>query len=253
MTSGDSFINSYLAWLKDKMYSTEIGQSIEITTPFLDNKNDHIQIYISNDPGGLVLSDDGVTMSELMLSGCDFSTPKRQQILTSLLNGVGVKEKDSVLYVEATEQNFPQKKHALLQAILAVNDMFMLSHSRVSSVFLEDVELFLYKNDIRYTPSVQFTGKSGFQHTFDFVIPASRIKPERLLKAINSPTKEKTESILFSWDDTKNMRRKDSSMYVFVNDEDKKIKADIYGAFKQYGITPVAWSERSDIIPELSA
>ncbi|MFZ5626932.1 MAG: DUF1829 domain-containing protein [Bacillota bacterium] len=29
-----------------------------------------------------------------------------------------------------------------------------------------------------FRPSVQFIGKSGFSHIFDFVIPSSKLKPE---------------------------------------------------------------------------
>jgi len=77
--------------------------------------------------------------------------------------------------------------------------------------------------------------------------------PERLIRAINSPTKEKTESVLFSWNDTKEMRQKDSSMYVFMNDYDKSVKTDIYSAFLQYGVHPVVWSKRDSVINELVA
>lgn len=40
---------------------------------------------------------------------------------------------------------------------------------------------------IRYTPKVKFTGKSGYDHLFDFVIPKSRQQPERIIQAINRP------------------------------------------------------------------
>jgi len=129
----------------------------------------------------------------------------------------------------------------------------MLAQSRVSGVFLEDVETFFNQHDIRFTPSVQFTGKSGFQHTYDFVIPASKQKPERLIRAINSPTKGKTESVLFSWSDTKDMRKNNSSMYVFLNDSDQTIRSDIEGALLQYAINPIIWSKRENVIGDLAA
>lgn len=254
MMTGNDFIEIYIKWLKEKMSFSNIGNNIEITTPFLDNHNDHIQIYIKQIDNKLLLSDDGVTLSELKMAGCDLSTERRKNILNNFLNGMGVKLQNHEIFIEANEYNFPQKKHSLLQAILSVSDMFMLAQNRVASVFLEDVERFLSINDIRYTHAVQFTGKSGFQHTFDFVIPASKKMPERLIRAINSPTKEKTESVLFSWNDTKEMRQKDSSMYVFMNDYDKSVKTDnIYSAFLQYGVRSVVWSKRESVINELAA
>ncbi len=49
----------------------------------------------------------------------------------------------------------------------------------VLSLFYEDVVTWLDLHEIRYTPKVKFTGKSGFDHLFDFVIPKSRSSPER--------------------------------------------------------------------------
>ncbi|MDR1272676.1 MAG: DUF1829 domain-containing protein [Clostridiales Family XIII bacterium] len=131
--------------------------------------------------------------------------------------------------------------------------MFMLAQSRVASVFIEDVEDFFNINDIRFTPAIQLSGKSGFQHTYDFVIPASKNSPERLIKAINNPTKEKAESVLFSWSDTRELRKNDSAMYVILNDFDRKIGQGVTDAFVQYSVAPVLWTKREASIEELSA
>jgi hypothetical protein len=45
--------------------------------------------------------------------------------------------------------------------MLAVNDQFYLAKPIVESLFYEDVVQWLDANDIRYTPSVKFTGISG--------------------------------------------------------------------------------------------
>ena len=51
--------------------------------------------------------------------------------------------KDSELQVTATSQNFARQKHNLLQAMLAVNDLFYLAQSFTSSLFYEDVVAWL--------------------------------------------------------------------------------------------------------------
>jgi hypothetical protein len=224
MKEGKDFIDAYLSWLREKITFEKVNDYIEITTPFLDSHNDHIQLYIRQENEKIVITDDGYTISDLIMSGCDLSSQRRTDILQGILNGFGVKRKNDELVIETNERNFPQRKHALIQAVVSVSDMFMLAQSRVTGVFLEDVESFFNQHDVRYTPSVQFTGKSGFQHTYDFVIPASKQKPERLIRAINNPTKEKAESVLFSWSDTKDMRKNNSSMYVFLNDSDHSIR-----------------------------
>lgn len=69
----------------------------------------------------------------------------------------------------------------------------------VASLFLEDVTAWLELHDIRFTPTVKFTGRTGYDHTFDFVVPASRRAPERLIRAVNRPSRDLAESLAFSW------------------------------------------------------
>jgi len=49
--------------------------------------------------------------------------------------------------------------------------MFMTAKQRVASLFLEDVTHFLDGGAVRYSPNIEFTGRSGFVHKYDFVIP----------------------------------------------------------------------------------
>jgi len=253
MLGGSDFIDAYLSWLREKISFQDLENAIEITTPFMDSHNDHIQLYISQRKDHIIITDDGYTISDLIMSGCDLSSNRRKDVLQGILNGFGVKTDGRELFIEATERSYPQKKHMLLQAVISVSDMFMLAQSRVAGVFLEDVELFFNQNEVRYTPAVQISGKSGFHHTYDFVIPASKQKPERLIKAINNPTKEKAESVLFSWNDTKEVRKNDSMMYVFLNDYDRSIRTGVADAFLQYGVNPILWSKRDKSVGELAA
>lgn len=247
------FVNEYVQWLKSKIYLKEINDCLEITTPFLDRHNDHLQIYIRQVGGDLELTDDGYIINDLIMSGCDINSPRRKNILQTILNGLGVNMVDDALVVGAKLGDFPQKKHALLQAMMSVNDMFMLSQTRITSLFLEDVERFLESNDIRFTPNIQLVGKSGFSHNFNFVIPASKERPERLIRAINSPSKDNAQALLFAWGDIREIRKKESSMFVFLNDYDRGIKTDIVSAFSQYEVKPVLWTKRQESISELVA
>ena len=192
-------VEAYVEWLRSKMSFREIEGVCEITTPFVDRHNDHLQIYVKKEPsGGLTLTDDGYTIKDLCLSGCELNTEKRDEVLKSLLNGFGVKLQGDELIVHATGNNFPQRKHNLLQAIISINDLFVLAAPTVASFFQEDVERYLRASEIRFTPSVKFTGKSGFDHHFEFVIPASKQKPERVLSAINRPDRQKVTFLIFA-------------------------------------------------------
>lgn len=252
MTVDNSYlVSSYLDWLKSNIKITEVGGFQEISTPFLDRHNDFIQIYVKQEGEKLILTDDGYTVSDLIMSGCDISSPRRKDVLNTILNGFGVRLSKEELVVETRKEDFPQKKHSLIQAILSVNDMFMMSSHRVASLFLEDVERYFDLHEIRYTPSVQFVGKSGFSHRFDFVIPASKKRPERLLRAINNPNKDKATGVLFAWNDTKEIRKHDTSMYVILNDTDKKVSSEVSKAFSEYGVNTISWSRREQYIQDL--
>jgi Domain of unknown function DUF1828/Domain of unknown function DUF1829 len=183
-------IEDYRAWLKDRTTLKSVHSDVvEISTPFLDRHNDYIQIYAKRKDGAYQLTDDGSTLSDLEMSGCALDTPKRQIILRTTLNGFAIEETNGILSTRATAENFSARKHALIQAILSVNDMFYLATSTVMSLFKEGVEKWLEASDIRFVPNIQFTGKSGYQHHFDFAIPRSRAAPQRIIKAISNPTK----------------------------------------------------------------
>ena len=73
-----------------------------------------------------------------------------------------------------------------------------------------------------------------------------RGKPERLCKALNNPSKEKIESILFAWQDTQPVRPSESKLIIFMNDQ-KKISKDIYTALNNYNVSPIDWSKRFQV------
>ncbi|HEV7282316.1 MAG TPA: DUF1829 domain-containing protein [Pirellulaceae bacterium] len=250
----ENLVESYVQWLRNRTQLSDVDGVCEITTPFTDRHNDRIQIYVEPiKSGGYELHDDGYTLSDLELSGCGLTTLNRHQMLHVILNGHGVKVSKDVLSIEATRDNFPQRKHALLQAILTVNDMFMTAKHQVARFFLEDVSNFLDANEVRYIRNVVFNGGSGFPHKFDFVIPRSSKQPERALRVINNPNKDTASNLLFAWMDTRESRPKDSQVYAILNDVDRPLKPDVVDAFRRYEVRTVLWSQREEYAQALVA
>ena len=248
-------LDQYARWLRDKTTLRQVNDKwVEITTPHLDRHNDYLQIYCKLEPSGhLLLSDDGYTIDDLRTSGCDLKTSKRQDLLRMTLNGFGVKMENDVLSVKASRDNFPMLKHNLIQAMLAVNDLFFLSQPTVASLFIEDVTKWLDLQEIRYTPRIKFTGKTGYDHLFDFVIPKSKGKPERIVRAINRPGRDTAEALVFSWLDTREVRPPDSRAYAVLNDTERALASDVSDALLRYDIKPVPWSQREAVSEELAA
>jgi len=244
---------AYHAWLKDKSVLRQVDQWVEITTPYLDRHNDYIQIYAKRANGGFLLTDDGYTIDDLEQSGCKLESRKRQDLLKMTLNGFGVQLDGKALQVHASPDNFALRKHNLVQAMLAVNDMFYLAVPMVASLFFEDVVSWLDVHDIRYTPKVKFTGKSGYDHLFDFVIPKSRRQPERIMQAITRPNRDTAQAVAFSWLDTKDVRSPDSRAYALLNDSEQAVSSAVIDALRSYDVRPVAWSQRETVREELAA
>lgn len=248
-----NLIDNYLRWLKDKTVLRQVKDWVEITTPYLDRHNDYLQIYAKRQNGGYLLTDDGYVLEDLQQSGCKLESSKRQALLRITLNGFGVQANEGRLEIHASPDNFALRKHNLIQAMLAVNDLFYLAVPMVASLFYEDVVVWLELHEIRYTPKVKFTGKSGLDHLFDFVIPKSRKYPERILHTINRPNRNTAEVLAFSWIDTKEVRPPDSRAYAFLNDSEQTISMSVVDALRNYAVNPILWSAREAVRQELAA
>ena len=119
------FIEIYLKWIKENMIGKKIGDFYEITTPFLDRHNDCIQIYAKEEDGNIFITDDGYTVDDLIASGCDL-TDKRKKLIERIVRGYGIHfAKNHELFVNTSIDEFAIKKHALIQAILSVNDIYI--------------------------------------------------------------------------------------------------------------------------------
>ncbi len=248
-----SLTDAYHAWLRDKSTLRQIDDWVEITTPYLDRHNDYVQIYAQRSNGGFTLTDDGYTIGDLEQSGCKLDSRKRQDLLKMTLNGFGVQLDGAALQVHAAPENFALRKHNLVQAILAVNDMFYLAVPMVTSVFYEDVSAWLDVHDVRYTPKVKFTGKTGYDHLFDFVIPKSRKQPERIVQTINRPNRNTAQAVVLSWIDTKEVRSPESRAYALLNDAEQFVSQAVLDALRSYDVHPFSWSGRDQVREELAA
>jgi Domain of unknown function DUF1829 len=86
------------------------------------------------------------------------------------------------------------------------------------------------------------------------VIPKSKNQPERILQAVNRPTKDTAESLIYKWNDTRGARQNDSKTYAILNDTDAKpLNSAVIDAFRNYGIRPIPWSQRFEVTTELAA
>ncbi len=251
------FGRMYVDWLKQNIEQYRINDyTFRITLPFMDRNNDMVEMYIIDEKdGSFVITDDGTTISDLQLSGFDYtSSEKRKGIFQSIISAHGVTKTDSdELVIKCTMNDIALKKHMLAQCIVKVSDMFTLSRNNVQSLFLEDVQKYLDANEVRYIENICLTGKSKLTTHFDFAIARSKKSSERLIKVVNNMNLDAARNIIFAWNDTKDMRQKETRLYTFIHNVEKKVSDDALGALKEYGIQPALWTEKDKYISELIA
>lgn len=106
---------------------------------------------------------------------------------------------------------------------------------------------------MRYTPKVKFTGKTGYDHLFDFVIPKSRKQPERIVQTINRPNRNTAQAVVLSWIDTKEVRSPESRAYAVLNDAEQSVSQAVVDALRSYNVRPVPWGKREEVREEFAA
>lgn len=235
-------IDDYMQWLRTEIKFEKIGEYYEITTPFLDGGNDHIQFYVRLEGDAVYFTDDGFTINQLMMNGFQLN-PNRKKILNSILKQYGVELSGDSLVSKADVRSFPQKKHMFIQAIIKIDDLFVTARNKSIASFTDEIQDFFAKKDIFYSDNVQFTGISGFSHNYEFLLQRSKNKPERLCRVMNNPTKTNMGNILFAWNDTRPARRDDSQLIVLLNDRNS-ISKGIEEAFLNYDAKVIKWTEK---------
>jgi hypothetical protein len=244
-TEATSLVDGYLRWLRENLRAEEIGGGVMITTPFLDRHSDEIELFLQKENGAFRISDEGYTVSDLRSGGVDLAKGSRREQLLRILQGFGVHLDGDELWVKATQAEFPQKKHNLVQAILAVDDLHITATEHVLQFFREDVEEFLRQQDIALFRDVKLSGKSGLDHHFDIGLPSDARHPERVLKAINTLRRDTATAFAFSVEDVRKVRGPDAlGAFAVVNDSEGAPAAENIDVLRNYRVVPILWSER---------
>ena len=252
-TTATSLKEQYVNWLSKEIQVNQLKNHLEITSPFLDRFNDYLQVYVTiSNSNQIHLTDDGYIIDNLKMSGIDIQTNKRKDLLENFLRMYGINCIDNKLSINTSSSDFPQKLLLLMQAMLKVDDMFMLSQSKVASLFNDDIKKFFTDKNIYYSENVCFIGKSGFYYSYDYLLQRTKNKPERLCKAINNPNIQSFRNNTFMWTDTKEKRNPDSQFIVLLNDN-KPIASNVLDGFANYGIETILWSEKEKKIDLLTA
>lgn len=104
-------VDDYWKWMSDKTVLREVDDDwIELNTPIMDRHNDGLQLYMRKVENNYVISDDGYTLTDLLHSGVNTETPKRQEIIDNILTLHNVTLSDGALQIHTTTEDFSSKK-----------------------------------------------------------------------------------------------------------------------------------------------
>lgn len=248
--SPERVVEDYKEWLFENLQVRSFEGGVEVTTPFVDRHNDFLQVYAFAEDGTVTLSDGGHTVRDLALNGTELNTPKRKRVVQTILNKGSVDLEDDALIARVNGGQIGSRLQALIQAILAVNDMYVLAQPTVAQLFEEDVRVFFDQHEVEYEQGFRLPGRSGYEHQFDFLIPPLDGGPSRLVEAIDSPSKDKVDRFLWALTDTETSRPDTTKPYAFLNDVGAEIDTSLVEALQSYAVTPMPWSERQSIISD---
>jgi len=243
-------VKKYSEWLQEETNIKSIADGVcEITTPFLDRHNDYIQIYVTQRDSLLILSDGGYSLAELRSSGVELKE-WREQLFDEITRAFGITQEDGQLIAIASLEEAPQRKLDLIQAILAVSDMYISARPYKTSVFKHEVESYFIEKGVRFVPTVRLIGKSRLTHNFDYIVPRSQKRPDRLLKTLSHPDRNSAISYMLQVSDVRPVREKFEALAI-MNDLEYMVKSQIEQALKEYSIVPFRWSQREQFIARL--
>lgn len=253
--SPDVLIDGYVKWLKSNITSYTLKNgAVSIETPFLDRNNDHLQVFLQKIDDRFKITDDCYTISDLESSGMIFNTDSKKMIRAQVLRSFGVQcSDDGELFVYANAHDFPQKKHALIQAMLSIDNMYILTRSRVATMFREEVKEFLNLNSISFIEDISILGKSGLPHAIDFIVPPSKLSPERLIKVQPKIDSNTAPSILFAWTEIQEVRSNKANLYVIADTERNAVSSKYMEALENRDVKVIRWNQRESFVSDLAS
>ena len=122
-------IDTYAHWLKEEIVFKKMGEFYEITTPFYNNANDCIQIYIRLEGETVLFTDDGYTLNPLYMTGLQLA-PAQKKALDSILRQYGVTLNGNALETKSSIETFAQRKQFVFASNHACRCLFIrcMSH-----------------------------------------------------------------------------------------------------------------------------
>jgi len=116
-------VDAYMAWLRKETDVEQIGHDCLITTPFVDQHGNWIEIRVSKQGDQFILSDGGTTMYELEMSELDINIPKYKEIIKATLDSLGREMKCEEIVAQPLPGGIGKCVHDFIQAVIVLSDV----------------------------------------------------------------------------------------------------------------------------------
>ncbi|PLS26038.1 DUF1829 domain-containing protein [Bifidobacterium parmae] len=250
----ETLIEEYGEWLSRESSSRMLGDWQEITLPFLDRSNDDLCFYAKTIGGSIRFTDDGYTLEAFRQNGITLTEARRGRV-ERIARKYGARIESDGSITLSSDEGRADALNRYVQALNGIGAVMEASQRRVSEYFAEDVATELTECGVYYTENVQVRGISGYDVNFDFLFQRSPNHPTRFCQAPNRLDKATMQSIMFGWNDTmRDPQRQDSKLIVIGDDRNGDLGDGAVQAFRNYGVSVIAYSELRERAPiELAA
>lgn len=243
-------LDNYFEWLKKGYTINHLGKCDEIVTPFVDDINDNITIYVEEvSDKQIMLTDDGYTIANLEFMGIKL-TPTRRRLIDSVCQQFHIKIiEDETLSIVGTPKEFPIMKYQLTSAILRINDTSFTQKENVKSFFAEDVLNYFDTNNFGGLPTT-VRGQSGVEYKFLYALPKRKDKPLILFNIQNNISANEIMLDAFKHNDIKksanlpNMYAQSRYVVIF-NEKQKNISEKAAKIAQAYDIDVISWENKA--------
>lgn len=245
----EELISLCLEWLREGFAVQDLGGAYEVTTPFLDRRNDHIQIYVRKQNDGFIISDEGNTVSEMEESGFNLNLDSKNKLLIHTIHGYGVNQDNKVLRLEAEQSNLGQRMNFMIQAIMALNNIMPVPAVPVKSLmssFRRRVIGALSAQGFQHQSKVPALGISGYKHEMETITRLNEPPTTLFFKEFYSPDRRSVSRFLFKLNDIKDSDPRIKKSAAVLNDEEKQVNSRELEALDQYGVVTAHWSQREE-------